>query len=63
MNIFGKASDNVEIISREQLDNGMIQTVFKYGKLTIVGISNKPSCQAIERLSIGMNRLANKEIA
>lgn len=59
---FGNINETFKLVSREELDNGLIKTVFKFGKLNVTGISNKPSDDAINRLADEINNIAAKYV-
>lgn len=63
MYIFGRINEKVELINREKLLDGTNKTIFKFGKLTVVGTSNQPSLDAISRLGDGINKIAEKYIS
>ncbi|MCM3115472.1 acyl-CoA thioester hydrolase [Neobacillus sp. MER 74] len=59
MKIFGNFDNkNVELVSRKMLENGQIKTLFKFGKLTVTGVSNKPSNESINKLADNMSKIA-----
>jgi hypothetical protein len=60
--IFGTVNESVQLVSRENMDNGFTKTVFKFGKLTVTGLSNHPSQEAIIRLADAMNDIAKKYV-
>nr|WP_227495897.1 acyl-CoA thioester hydrolase [Bacillus mycoides] len=49
-------------MSREHLEDGLTETTFKYGKLTVIGVSNEPSTEAIKRMAESMNSIAEKYV-
>ncbi|COF21655.1 acyl-CoA thioester hydrolase [Bacillus thuringiensis] len=60
--IFGTVNEPIEVISRKGLENGFNQTTFKYGKFTVIGVSNEPSNEAIKRMAESMNSIAEKYV-
>jgi hypothetical protein len=60
--LFGNVNESVKLVERKQLDVGRIQTVFKYGNLTVSGISNIPSESALERSASILNEIADKHV-
>ncbi|MCU4798625.1 acyl-CoA thioester hydrolase [Bacillus cereus] len=60
--IFGTVNEPIKVISREHLEDGLTETTFKYGKLTVIGVSNEPSTEAIKRMAKSMNSIAEKYI-
>ncbi|KZD43480.1 hypothetical protein B4083_0880 [Bacillus cereus] len=60
--IFGTVNEQIKVMSREHLEAGLTETTFKYGKLTVVGVSNEPSTEAIKRMAESMNSIAEKYV-
>lgn len=60
---FGIINEGVKLLSREVLETGLVRTEFKFGKLTVTGISNIPTDSAVIRLADGMNAIAEKSIS
>lgn len=60
--IFGTVNEQIKVINREHLEDGLTRTTFKYGKFTVVGVSNEPSTEAIKRMAENMNSIAEKYV-
>ncbi len=60
--IFGTVNEQIKVMNREHLEDGLTRTTFKYGKLTVVGLSNEPSTEAIKRMAANMNSIAEKYV-
>ncbi|WP_346988896.1 acyl-CoA thioester hydrolase [Bacillus sp. SW7] len=60
--IFGTVNEKIKVMNREHLEDGLTRTTFKYGKLTVVGLSNEPSTEAIKRMAANMNSIAEKYV-
>ncbi|MGH0631902.1 acyl-CoA thioester hydrolase [Bacillus pacificus] len=60
--IFGTVNEQIKVMSRKQLEGGLTETTFKYGKLAVIGVSNEPSTEAIKRMAESMNSIAEKYI-
>jgi len=60
--IFGSVNEQIKVMSREHLEDGLTRTTFKYGKFTVVGVSNEPSTEAIKRMAENMNSIAEKYV-
>ena len=60
--IFGTVNEQIKVMSREHLEDGLTRTTFKYGKFTVIGVSNEPSNEAIKRMAESMNNIAGKYI-
>lgn len=60
--IFGTVKEQIKVMNREHLEDGLTRTTFKYGKFTIVGVSNEPSTEAIKRMAENMNSIAEKYV-
>ncbi|WP_144596442.1 acyl-CoA thioester hydrolase [Bacillus cereus] len=60
--IFGTANEQIKVMNREHLEDGLIRTTFKYGKITVVGLSNEPSTEAIKRMAENINSIAEKYV-
>ncbi|ACO29042.1 acyl-CoA thioester hydrolase [Bacillus cereus] len=60
--IFGTVNEQIKVMNREHLEDGLTRTTFKYGKFTVVGISNEPSTEAIKRMAENMNSIAEKYV-
>ncbi|MDA1744044.1 acyl-CoA thioester hydrolase [Bacillus paranthracis] len=60
--IFGTVNEQIKVMNREHLEDGLTRTTFKYGKFTVVGVSNEPSTEAIKRMAENMNRIAEKYV-
>ncbi|KUH41413.1 hypothetical protein [Bacillus mycoides] len=60
--IFGTVNEQIKVMNREHLEDGLTRTTFKYGKFTVVGVSNEPSTEAIKRMAENMNSIAEKYV-
>ncbi|PEA56340.1 acyl-CoA thioester hydrolase [Bacillus pseudomycoides] len=60
--VFGTVNNHIELVSREYLEGGLTKTTFKYGKFTVIGVSNEPSTDAIKRMAENMNSIAEKYV-
>ncbi|HFJ9248639.1 hypothetical protein ABH946_002205 [Bacillus sp. RC145] len=60
--IFGTVNEQIKVMNREHLEDGLTRTTFMYGKLTVVGVSNEPSTEAIKRMAANMNSIAEKYV-
>ncbi|MDM5193258.1 acyl-CoA thioester hydrolase [Bacillus hominis] len=60
--IFGTVNEQIKVMSREHLEDGLTRTTFKYGKFTVIGVSNEPSTEAIKRMGENMNSIAEKYV-
>ncbi|HDX9658517.1 acyl-CoA thioester hydrolase [Bacillus cereus] len=60
--IFGTVNEQIKVMNREHLEEGLTRTTFKYGKFTVVGVSNEPSTEAIKRMAENMNSIAEKYV-
>ncbi|WP_368906735.1 acyl-CoA thioester hydrolase [Bacillus wiedmannii] len=60
--IFGTVNEQIKVMSREHLEDGLTRTTFKYGKFTVIGVSNEPSTEAIKRMAENMNSIAEKYV-
>ncbi|MBJ8047046.1 acyl-CoA thioester hydrolase [Bacillus cereus group sp. N18] len=60
--IFGTVNEQIKVMNREHLEDGLTRTTFKYGKFTVVGVSNEPSTEAIKRMAENMNNIAEKYV-
>ncbi|KAB2397478.1 MULTISPECIES: acyl-CoA thioester hydrolase [Bacillus cereus group] len=60
--IFGTVNEQIKVMNREHLEDGLTRTTFKYGKFTVVGVSNEPSIEAIKRMAENMNSIAEKYV-
>ncbi|MDA2731355.1 acyl-CoA thioester hydrolase [Bacillus cereus] len=60
--IFGTVNEQIKVMNREHLEDGLTRTTFKYGKFTVVGVSNEPSTEAIKRMAEKMNSIAEKYV-
>ncbi|UZJ79441.1 acyl-CoA thioester hydrolase [Fictibacillus sp. KU28468] len=60
--IFGQITQYVELINQEKLNNGSTKTTFKFGKLYVVGHSNRPSSESLNRVADEINVIAENHI-
>lgn len=60
--IFGTVNEQIKVMNREHLEDGLTRTTFKYGKFTVIGVSNEPSTEAIKRMAENMNSIAEKYV-